>query len=118
MDYLKIALTAIANRDKLGAIIKDATAIFHDATSLWKRIQELFPELTKQQDVIAAPKTEMSVEWLQTSLNKLINAGLTVDGHYGDGTRNAVKQFQQANGLTSDGWAGILTQAAIVDALG
>lgn len=38
--------------------------------------------------------------------NVIQNAGLTVDGHFGDDTRAAVVVFQQTHGLTDDGIAG------------
>jgi lysozyme family protein len=44
--------------------------------------------------------------WLQESLNKLMNAGLLNDGSYGRRTAAAVRQFQEANGLTADGLSG------------
>ena len=58
-----------------------------------------------------------SIKWLQESLNSLVDAGLKVDGDYGPATKAAVKKFQQQFGLTVDGWAGAITQSAIVDAL-
>lgn len=52
------------------------------------------------------------VSSLQTSLK---NAGynIDVDGSFGPQTLAAVKQYQQANGLTVDGMAGPQTQAAL-----
>ncbi|WP_313341951.1 peptidoglycan-binding domain-containing protein [Stenotrophomonas sp.] len=58
------------------------------------------------------------VEALQ---NKLIQAGytgkdgqpLTADKHYGPNTEHAVREFQQANGLTVDGKAGANTLGAL-----
>lgn len=46
------------------------------------------------------------VKWVQSSMNKLISAGLVVDGIYGKNTRNAVKNFQAAHGLAVDGIVG------------
>jgi hypothetical protein len=46
------------------------------------------------------------VKTLQTNLNKLINAGLTVDGSYGPATETAVKAFQAKYSLAVDGKAG------------
>ena len=54
--------------------------------------------------------------WLQNSLNKLgAQPVLTVDGKYGDDTKQAVADFQTrfGRGLEADGWAGAKTQAAI-----
>ena len=53
------------------------------------------------------------VKTLQTMLNKVDNAGLTVDGIFGSGTEKAVKNFQKANKLTVDGIVGSKTWAAL-----
>lgn len=50
-----------------------------------------------------------SVKWVQTCLNELQNAGITVDGIYGSQTVSAVKTFQKKNGLTADGVVGTNT---------
>lgn len=53
------------------------------------------------------------VRYLQQKLlSKLYNAG-TVDGIFGTNVTNAVKQFQQDNGLVADGIVGPLTWAKI-----
>jgi lysozyme family protein len=44
------------------------------------------------------------VKWVQGSLNRLTHAGLTVDGSFGRMTRAAIRDFQQAHGLTPDGY--------------
>jgi hypothetical protein len=43
------------------------------------------------------------VKWLQTALNKVMNAGLAIDGSYGPLTETAVKNFQTKNKLAVDG---------------
>jgi phosphatidylserine/phosphatidylglycerophosphate/cardiolipin synthase-like enzyme/outer membrane protein OmpA-like peptidoglycan-associated protein len=60
---------------------------------------------------------EANIRWLQTTLNRVANAGLSVDGIAGQATRAAVRAFQSANGLTADGVAGPLTMAALRAAL-
>jgi murein L,D-transpeptidase YcbB/YkuD len=58
-----------------------------------------------------------SVKQLQRALK---SAGYTVgkiDGSYGPSTESAVKQFQQAHGLTADGIAGSKTLAALRSAV-
>lgn len=60
---------------------------------------------------------EGSVQWLQSSLNKLTNAGLVVDGVYGEKTREAVSGYQQVHELEVDGWAGPATVASILESL-
>ena len=58
-------------------------------------------------------QTGEDVKWLQASMNKLINAGLTVDGMFGKNTYNAVKDFQRLNGLAVDGIVGTNTKNKI-----
>ena len=58
-----------------------------------------------------------SVAALQTDLNKLIGAGLTVNGWYGARTRDAVAAFQTRRKLFVDGLIGPNTWAAIDAAL-
>ena len=115
-DTIKLALSLIGKRDELGSIVVDALALV-------KKIETVIPDLKTTLEAAtattqpAASTPLYSVKWLQESLNKLVNAGLTTDGNYGDATKEAVKQFQTAHGLEADGWAGALTTAAIIDAL-
>lgn len=58
------------------------------------------------------------IRQVQNGLNRLrvtdgAGAALTEDGSYGQRTKQAVAKFQTAHGLTPDGWAGAVTQAAI-----
>ena len=57
------------------------------------------------------------MEWLQESLNTLVDAGLEVDGEYGPATNKAVAEYQTENGLKADGWAGPETISLIVEQL-
>lgn len=57
------------------------------------------------------------VSWLQTALNKANNAGLAVDGDFGSGTKQAVINFQKANGLDADGIAGPATINKLVEVI-
>lgn len=58
-------------------------------------------------DEILYDDTIHDAAWLQRALNKLgAVPKLDVDGIYGMGTRNAVRVFQRAHGLTVDGIAG------------
>lgn len=58
-----------------------------------------------------------AVKELQENLNTLGYSCGTADGSYGAKTANAVRNFQKAKGLTVDGIAGPLTQAAIKSAI-
>lgn len=56
-----------------------------------------------------------TVCWVQSCLNALQGAGLTVDGIYGPGTAAAVIQFQKTYGLAADGIVGNLTTAKMLE---
>ncbi len=49
---------------------------------------------------------------LQSALNDITNAGLDVDGSFGEQTKNAVENFQRWQGLGVDGHVGAKTRAA------
>lgn len=55
-------------------------------------------------------KIEERTKWVQESLNRIMNAGLKVDGDYGNKTRKAVKEFQKKYGLCPDGVVGPITE--------
>jgi peptidoglycan hydrolase-like protein with peptidoglycan-binding domain len=57
------------------------------------------------------------VNQLQTELNTIDSANLSVDGTFGDATQAAVEAFQQAYGLPQDGVVGPATKQAIDAAL-
>ncbi len=50
---------------------------------------------------------------LQRALNAALDAGLELDGRFGPNTTAAVKRYQSAQGLTSDGIVGAKTWAAL-----
>ncbi len=53
------------------------------------------------------------VRALQEKLNTKGDAGLTVDGIFGDQTERAVKSFQRDAGIADDGIAGFVTHSAL-----
>ena len=58
--------------------------------------------------------SKIGVQWLQNALNQYQNAGLDVDGSYGPGTKQAVKNFQESAKLSVDGDAGVDTIRELV----
>lgn len=62
---------------------------------------------------------KLDVRWLQQSLNTILGINLEQDNSYGVQTRMAVKAFQERfmPGEAADGWAGVKTTAAILQAL-
>lgn len=95
---------ALKHQDEIAKIISIAAPVIKG-----------FSEAATQQ---SQPQS-LDVRWLQISLNKLVEAGLNVDGDYGPTTRAAVKKFQSLfmPGEAVDGWAGVKTTAAILAAL-
>jgi peptidoglycan hydrolase-like protein with peptidoglycan-binding domain len=82
----------------------------------------LFPKVPPDLQVVAAASATFDpnvTKWLQAALNKIVtpSPNLTVDGIYGSKTRAAVEAAQKKLGLTVDGWAGEVTQGAILQAL-
>jgi peptidoglycan hydrolase-like protein with peptidoglycan-binding domain len=57
------------------------------------------------------------IQWVQDSLNKVMEAGLLVDGSFGRHTRASVRRFQELSGISVDGQVGDATCAAIDAAL-
>ena len=67
-------------------------------------------------DVLKRGSKGEEVIALQTELNAL-GCACDVDGHFGPATEQAVKNFQQAFGLTADGIVGEHTRAKIAEQL-
>ena len=56
------------------------------------------------------------IKWLQSSLNKLINTSLKIDGDHGKNTRAAIRKFQRKKNLKADGIIGPSTEDALIKA--
>jgi peptidoglycan hydrolase-like protein with peptidoglycan-binding domain len=109
MDFgamIKVAMLLLSKRDEIGKVL----GLVREVTDA---IGGQPPPPTPPPGVSPAG----SMAWLQEALNKLNNAGLDVDGEYGAATNKAVSEFQKANGLKVDGWAGPETVAIIMKAL-
>jgi hypothetical protein len=68
-------------------------------------------KLTVPEPTLRNGSSGEQVKYLQKALNKLVNSGLTVDGDFGNKTEKALKTWQSANSLTSDGVYGPKSQA-------
>lgn len=55
-------------------------------------------------------------QWIQSSLNALLGAGLAVDGIIGSRTRAAIREFQRRAGVSADGVVGPETERALMHA--
>lgn len=58
------------------------------------------------------------VRWVQSSLNQILGQNLLVTGVMNPATRKALRQFQQQQGLRTDGIAGPDTKRALLNAIG
>ena len=82
----------------------------------------LFPKVAPELQAVAAASATFDpnvTKWPQGSLNKLLtpSPNLEVDGVYGPKTQEAVEAAQKQLGIPVDGWAGEVTQGAIMAAL-
>lgn len=121
-DIFGIALRLFSHRNEIERLwprivdaeskIRDVVQVASDAKELVTRIA---PELVAQYRPTAEPSYD--VQWLQQSLNTLTRAGLEVDGVLGPVTKRAIENFQRQQGLAVDGWAGIATEARILELL-
>lgn len=99
---------------------KNCPAPFVNATE-WKEAKAILTGTkAKATTTIEYPTVDLQqgskgtqVRRLQRCLNKLIKAGLTVDGEFGPKTYAAVKKFQKKYGLVVDGSVGPKTRAKI-----
>ena len=107
MDWISTAFKLLANREKIAQLYQQIKPLVPQIVKIAPKAGDLLREIDP--DLVDTPQTSFSVEWMQESLNSLADANLVVDGDYGEMTRAAVKKFQEANGLTPDGWAGIQT---------
>ncbi len=76
---------------------------------------ELFPQAAPALHIIGGVVATFDpnvTAWLQKGLNAYLGTNLVVDGIYGPKTREAVAAAQTKLGLTADGIAGQITQAA------
>lgn len=73
-----------------------------------KEVIPPYPTITLQRG-----DTGEQVKRLQRCLNKIMNAGLAVDGSFGPATEQAVKAFQKKHGLAVDGSVGPKTRAEL-----
>ena len=80
------------------------------------------PNKLHEQYCFGAPTVVMEILFPSTvkadrlvKLNRYQQAGLTVDGQYGAGTKTAVTNFQNSVGLKADGDAGTDTIGALIN---
>jgi murein L,D-transpeptidase YcbB/YkuD len=72
-------------------------------------------EIGNVKDVAKAEAKKDDVRLLQSALNKVMGTDLEIDGIYGEGTREAVRDFQKRHDLQVDGVAGPITLKKLFD---
>ena len=87
----------------------------NEVIALVRQMQQLIAEIMGPAD--ATPQHAFDVKWVQQSLNQLTGSKLAIDGDYGEATKDAVKRFQKQQKLEVDGWVGVLTLAALEQAV-
>jgi murein L,D-transpeptidase YcbB/YkuD len=129
MDITGIVFRLMQNRGEIEKIMASIFDVLREAKPVLDKVapdllasmsHSLAPEGTKvtpPPPAVVAPTPEFNMTWLQTSLNKLDNSGLEIDGEYGPATKDAIANFQSKNGLVADGWAGVQTSALIYSKL-
>ena len=110
-NIIGLAMTMLKHRDSIAKIV----AVLPD-------LKTIFDELTPDDRPAPQPSPSEypvgSMSWLQDSLNKLgAEPELDIDGEYGPATNAAVRKYQEAHGLVSDGWAGSETVSSIIEEL-
>ncbi len=101
-------------------LISILTPTVRELRKVWPEIRpeaialfaEALPEVAREWSRPHIMPVAGDVKWVQETLNKL-GAKIKVDGDYGEETQKAVKKFQSDEGLTVDGWAGMITLAAM-----
>lgn len=119
-DLVKVAqyLIGYAVRDNADGIFD---ARFVSAVRAWQTTQNLTPDgvigkntwtkIAEKAPVCSTAKNKTSAA---TCAVQILIDGLTVDGVYGNKTKNAVAAYQAAQGLTADGICGQNTWAALI----
>ena len=133
MDYLAILQAAVQYGPMIKSIIDEASsndtivtkikALSAPFASVLANVgAQFFPKAAPALQVAAAAMASFDTnvtKWVQGALNVYLSPSpnLVVDGVYGPKTKAAVELLQAKLGLTVDGWAGQVTQAAIAQLL-
>lgn len=116
-EWTESNLNSFADRNDIRTITRRINGGFNGLPEREALFNKIFPLLRNDGDPVDpmdAAETDDKVKSLQEALNQLgADPKLVVDGRFGPGTRRAVKAFQAAAGITADGIAGPVTEAAI-----
>lgn len=137
-DIVSIGFRIISHKDEIMKAWNEIAPLLKQATQTYGTVKDLVDKVApgvidqvqaqatadapaaapEQADPLASGDGgTFSAEWLQRSLNELVDTNLEVDGDIGEETRKAIRQFQAQEGLPMDGWAGAGTCARILQRL-
>lgn len=110
--------TTTGTTAKVGSVIE---ALAPQLAPIFESIgSQMFPALAPALHVAAGAIAGFhpdATKWVQDALNRLDNAGLAVDGHFGPRTLAAIKNFQAKNGLAVNGFIDDAESALITQLL-
>lgn len=116
-EWNESALNDAADRNDIRAITRAINGGYNGIDGRQKFFDQIWTVANDGAPAVPAwqaAATDGDTSWLQASLNNLgASPPLIVDGRYGPATQAAVRDFQQAAGLTVDGVAGDVTRAAM-----
>jgi peptidoglycan hydrolase-like protein with peptidoglycan-binding domain len=116
VQWLRSALRAGEPTNEPAADSADPAAVDADAAAPAPQELETLELDDSEWEAEVSRSSRDYVRWVQSALNRIISAGLAVDGVSGSMTRSAVRSFQTRQRLASDGIVGPLTEAALVRA--
>jgi LAS superfamily LD-carboxypeptidase LdcB len=99
-----------------GAFPVNAPASYQEEMPAFDRYEGEIELLGESWEAETTRSSPAYIRWLQQALNRIMGLQLSVDGIAGAQTRDAIRRFQEAQGLTADGKAGGQTEAALIAA--
>ena len=123
---LPLAFKAMRHKDEIEEVMRLLGYVFKEAQPAIAEFKRVWPALKPKLESLAGtffPDMQLSladdgvdldVSWIQETLNKYFGEKLTVDGDYGEATREAIKRFQgkYMGPEKVDGWVGHKTMLA------
>jgi hypothetical protein len=106
VQWLRSALRAGEPTNEPAADSSDPAAVDADAAAPAPQELETLELDDSEWEAEVNRSSRDYVRWVQSALNRIISAGLAVDGVSGSMTRSAVRSFQTRQRLASDGIVG------------
>jgi hypothetical protein len=110
-EYVSQEKTPVYNGDVLVTKTKGHTGIICSGNPRIEATKTKSENYKTPEPTLKKGSAGTQVKYLQIALNKLIKAGLVVDGDFGSKTQKALINWQSSSALTADGIYGELSQA-------